>query len=360
MFDWVKRYSDPIKNYPEFSDVEFINDESDIVWDGNLGVWMKSWLNFRNTHYAPGITCKMMTKYCDLVMDRWNVNLTIVDSDNCHTQWERYLFSGNRSQVTPLTKYGTDDLLKKPLFNAYVLLNRLGDTRYKALCSDEGFEDKFGILPTSSNDGYAVMLWNFEDGMDDNINPRRISLNLNGLTPGKYHLAHYRIDQTHSSSYHIWQKFGKPEKLIANQVKEIRAHEGLELFEDIKLISLDQSSVFSVELPMHAVSLFLLTPVSDTAPQMPNQLWGVREKGHAGNTQVFLQWVPNREFDFKKYLIWRKENGKEFVRISESNVNNTATFTDMTARPGVCYTYAVEAENYSGKRSGLSPEITID
>ena len=91
-----------------------------------------------------------------------------------------------------------------------------------------------------------------------------------------------------------------------------------------------------------------------------NQLWGVREKGHAGNTQIFLQWAPNREFDFKKYLIWRKENGKEFVRISESNVNNTATFTDMTARPGVCYTYAVEAENYSGKRSGLSPEITID
>ena len=127
MFDWVKRYSALIKNYPEFNDVEFINDESDIVWDGNLGVWMKSWLNFRNTHYAPGIS-----------------------------------------------------------FGAYA------------------------------------------------------------------------------------------------------------------------------------------------KKAMP------------------------------AYLIWRKENGKEFVRISESNVNNTATFTDMTARPGVCYTYAVEAENYSGKRSGLSPEITID
>ena len=360
MFDWVKRYSDPVKNYPEFKDVEFINDESDIVWDGNLGLWMKSWLNFRNTHYAPGITCKMMTKYCDLVMDEWKVNLSIVDSDNCHTQWERYLFSGNRSQVTPLTQYGTDDLLKKPLFNAYVLMNRLGDTRYKAVCTEEGFGDKYGILPTSSNGGYAVMLWNFEDGMEDDVNPRRISLKLEGLKPGNYRLAHYRIDKTHSSSYHIWQKFGKPEKMIANQVKEIRAHEGLELFESIKDAALDESASFAVELPMHAVSLFLLTPASKAAPKTPDGLWGVREKGHAGNCQVFLQWAPNREFDFKNYRIWRKEDGGEYTLVSDSETNNTAAFTDMTARPGVRYTYAVEAENYSGERSGLSPEIIID
>ena len=54
------------------------------------------------------------------------------------------------------------------------------------------------------------------------------------------------------------------------------------------------------------------------------------------------------------------DNHAIFSLVSDSETNNTAAFTDMTARPGVRYTYAVEAENYSGERSGLSPEIIID
>ena len=361
MFDWLKRYSEPLNDYPELGQVEFINDESDIVWHGNLGTWVKSWLNFRNTHYAAGITCKMMSRYCDLVLDDWKVNLSIVDSDNCHTQWERFLFSGNRSQVTPLTRYGTDDLIKKPLFNAYVLMNRLGDLRYKAECDTEGFKTKFGILPTSHQNSYAIMLWNFEDGMDDDINPRCFSLKLDGLKDGNYHLSHYRIDKTHSSSYHIWQKFGKPEKMIANQVKEIRAHEGLEPFESVKPLSISGGCVdLSLELPMHAVSLLLLTPVDNTVPAVPTSLYGVRENGFAGNCQVFLQWKPNREFDLKRYLIWRKEEGGDFVLVSDSATNNVSAFTDMTAKPGRRYSYAVEAETISGIRSGLSAPLVVE
>lgn len=360
MFEWLKRYTSILQEYPEFRDIEFFNDESDIVWHGNLGTWVKSWLNFRNTHYPAGITCKMMTKYCDLVLDDWKVNLKVVNSDNCHTQWERYLYSGNRSQFTPLNKYGTDDLIKKPLFNAYVLLNRLGDIRYKAVCNDEGFGDKFGVLPTSCKDGYAVMVWNFEDGMEDDINPRKVHLKLDEMKSGRYRLAHYRIDKEHSSSYHIWQQFGKPEEPNAEQIQAMRAHEGLELYEENMEMLLGSGCALDVELPMHAVSLLLFTPVSQTAPAAPEGIWATAEDGFAGNRQIFLQWKPNREYDLMRYRILRSEDGGDYKEITGNTMLNVSAYTDMTAERGKTYRYIIKAQNFSGAESGASEPFTIE
>jgi xylan 1,4-beta-xylosidase len=59
MFDPIRKFASILEKYPKMKDVPFINDESDIVWEGNLGVKEKSWLNFRNTEYAAGFTCKM-------------------------------------------------------------------------------------------------------------------------------------------------------------------------------------------------------------------------------------------------------------------------------------------------------------
>jgi len=45
-------------------------------------------------------------------------------------------------------------------------LSRLGEVRLGAECAEEGFGRKFGALPTRSGSGLAVMVWNFEDGME--------------------------------------------------------------------------------------------------------------------------------------------------------------------------------------------------
>ena len=73
-----------------------------------------------------------------------------------------------------------------------------------------------------------------------------------------------------------------------------------------------------------------------------------------------MQWKPNREFDLKRYLIWRKEEGGDFVLVSDSATNNVSAFTDMTAKPGRRYSYAVEAETISGIRSGLSAPLVVE
>ena len=64
MFNPLKEYMEIVKEYPEYKDIEFFNDESDILCEGSQGIWKESWLNFRNTHYFPGFVCKMVDTYC--------------------------------------------------------------------------------------------------------------------------------------------------------------------------------------------------------------------------------------------------------------------------------------------------------
>jgi len=361
MFDSIKVYMDMLKEYSEFDGIEFFNDESDIVWYGNLGIWKKSWLNFRNTHYSPGFTCKMMNMYCDIVEDQYGVNLSIVDSDNCHIQWERKLFNGNRSQLTPLVKYPSIDLLKKPVFNSYVLLNRLGTERLTTECCDEGFGRKFGVLPTVKDELISLMVWNFEDGMDDDVNPRTINLEIKNIAfTGKYNLIHYRIDEKHSNSYNIWRNAGKPITPSTEQIKMIREREGLELYEPVKSVIMCTELSFNLDMPMHSVSLLLLTPESTKKPDRPEFIKGESEQGYTRHIQVFLKWKPNTEDDFLYYKMWKKKQGEgEFTLISDNISLNTAVFIDLDVEKNRKYIYKVQAVNASMLESDYSDVIEV-
>ncbi len=361
MFDSVKYYLDIIKEYDEFKNTEFINNEADIVWQGNKGISHKSWLNFRNTHYFPGFVCKMVDIYTRIVEDEYRMNLSLVVSDNCHLQWERSLFSGNRSQFTPLCSYPSTDIIKKPAFNAYVLLSRLGDQRMQAVCENEGYGTKFGILPTLNGNALSMMVWNFEDGMEDDINPREINVCLDNLPfRGAYKLIHYRIGEKHSSSYNVWRQMGKPAQPSCEQIKVMREKEGLELFEAVKDIDVDSNLLISLKIPMHSVSLIMMVPKNNEQPCAPKIIKGYAEKGFNHNNQIFIKWTPNTETDFLYYKVWRKKESKaEFILISGSTCINTATFTDMSIDEEGVYTYKIQSVNASGIESELSEGFEV-
>lgn len=360
MFSSLDQYANIIKGFPQFADLEFFNDESDIVWAGNVGVKGQSWLNFRNTHYFPGFVCKMVDTYCRRIEDAQGLNLTIVDSDNCHLQWERSFFSGNRSQFTPLVEYGTTDILKKPAFNAYVLLSRLGNKRVEVACEERQFGKQFGVLPTIDDNALAIMAWNFEDGMEDDINPRTFEVDCSGIPfSGAYKLLHYRIDQDHSSSYGVWKRMGKPQQPSIEQIREIREHEGLELFEPVRDITLTDTYSISLELPMHAISLLLFVPENSISPAQPTMIKAVEEEGVNGNRQIFLKWSPNKERDFLHYRLLRGLVGGTEESIAEYESLNTATYIDMTVDETSAYSYRVQAINASGMQSALSAPVRV-
>ena len=361
MFNPLKEFMQVLKEYPEFKDIEFFNDESDIVWEGNQGIWKESWLNFRNTHYFPGFVCKMVDMYCRVAEDEYGINLSVVCSDNCHLQWERFLFSGNRSQFTPLVKYPSTDLIKKPAFNAYPLLSRLGDTRLTAECDGEGYGRKYGVLPTVKDNILSVMVWNFEDGMEDDVNAREIILNFTNIPfKGKYKLIHYRIDKTHSSSYNAWSVLGKPGTPTAEQIRKIRESEGLELFEPVRDVNMEENMRIKLEMPMHSVSLLLMVPKNQAGPSKLRIKKAEFERGYAQNPQVFLKWEPCADDDFLYYRIWRaEETDTAPVLISDNTSVNTATYVDMDVKEGSRYFYRIQAVNASMVEGEMSEPVKV-
>lgn len=370
MFDPFKLYLDIVKEYPEFRNTEIMSGEADPMVGGNRGIRQKNWLNFRNTHYFPGFVCKMIDIYCNLVEDEYNMNLGMVISDNCHLQWEKFLFSGNRSQLTPLCEYPSSDLIKKSVFNAHVLLSRLGNQRLHVECKNGGFRDKFGVLPTALDDMFSIMVWNFEDGADDSVNDRKIRLTLEGLNcngvPSKtrYRMVHYRIDRYHSNPQSVWAMQGKPSRPTVDQIKMIREREGLELYTPVKDIEVADVITMELDMPMHAISLLLLIPYipyDDEKPTCPAWLKGLTEEGFNGNPQVFLKWRPCPDKTFLHYRIWRrKDNEADFVLINDSSSTNTATYIDMDVERGHSYFYSIQAVNVFDAVSEMSEIMEVE
>ncbi len=362
LFDTLDKFKNIIYKYPEYKNIEILNDESDIVWCGDIGTDELSWMNFRNTHYFPGFVCKMVDAYYSRSVDRWKMNLTVVDSDNCHLQWEKSLFSGNRSQLTPLYEYPSADLIKKPAFNAYVLLSKLRNKRVIPKCSvkekfDYGFGFKYGVLPTFDEESMAVMIWNFEDSVEEGgRNPLKFILDIENLPfKGEYKKVHYRIDKTHSSSYNCWEQMGKPKKPSIEQIKQLRANENLEIYEPIEDIFIDgKKLIVETNIPHHGVSLIMLMPKTCNKPNKPIIIKQEEEIGANGNRQIFLKWQSAKEKDFLHYKIYRKEKNKEEYNLLNNSINlNTSVYVDMDVKKNIEYDYFIESITISGQSSKI-------
>ncbi len=360
MFACLERYAGILAEYPQFRDIEFFNDESDIIWAGNCGWKHRSFLAFRSTHYFPGFVCKMIATYCTRVIDQLGLNLSVVDSDNCHQQWERHLFSGNRAQLTPLGDYGTTDLLPKAAFNAYPLLARLRGARVPCRCDDAGHGVKFGALATRDEAAAAVLCWHFEDGMNEDLPPRTLELALGELVPpGTYRLIHHRIDAEHSSPYTTWCAQGRPDRPDRAQLAALREAAEIALLEPVRELTLDAQSTVAVTLPMHAVSLVQLVGAQSASPAAPGWREHAVETNCAGAPQVFLAWTPAEETDFLHYRLHRAIDDGESVCIVDRPSLNVACFVDLDVTPGQRCSYRVEAVAASGRTGPASEALEV-
>jgi hypothetical protein len=346
-----------MKEYPRFARTEFFNDESDIVWEGNSGTAQQSWLNFRNTHYAPAFTAKMVSRYCDAVLDKAAVRLTVAGSDNSHLLWEKSFFSGNRSQLTPLGPVPCTDLLRKPIFNIFPLLGRLGEERYTVHQDDPEFGEKYGVLATRyAEGGYAFLLWNSEDGLVDDVNERTIGLRLENPEKGGYYLLQFRIDGKHSSAYGAWQDMGRPFPLSREQIRALREHDGPALAQDPEPLNLDGPFTLDCGLPMHSLCLALLVkrPAGEERLGKPELC---RETGAWGGPQVFIRWNFSRRRDLAGYKVYRRKAGEAAGRlINKPGATLCSHYVDMDVEEGACYAYAVSAVYADGSESGISEE----
>lgn len=352
MFNSLRDYAAILKKYEKFEKLPFFNDESDIVWEGNMGIAFKSWLNFRNNEYAAGFICKMMNYYCDVIEDELGLNLTVVDSDNSHLPWEVHLFSGNRSQLTPLNCSPSEDIIRKSMFNAGQLLGRLGNKRFIIKSDDEEFGIKYGCLATEFEGckGYAFMLWNFEDGLDRDVNERSIELNVSGIDEKcSYKVITYRIDEKHSNAYYIYKQMGLPFPLTSEQAAELRLNDSLEPEQTVADFK-GKEFTAAYKLPMHSVVLVILTEESDEKEK--NEITALAiGKDAFGNNQVFVKWNYSKRRDFVGYNLYR--NG---VKLNSRLITGSC-LSDSILNESGCIKYQVETI-YAGE-SYLSSEKSV-
>lgn len=159
-----------------------------------------------------------------------------------------------------------------PVLNVFRMFSRMSGQRL-AVASDgaytadviikTGVVNRPDVSALASRDGnrLAVMVWHYHD--DDIAGPdATVTLTIPGLPADlrSAQLTHYRIDQTHSNAYAVWQQMGSPAKPDAAQYAQLEKAGQLAALTDAPATVTVQNATATlpITLPRQAVSLIVL------------------------------------------------------------------------------------------------------
>lgn len=103
------------------------------------------------------------------------------------------------------------------------------------------------------------MVWNYHD--DDLQNSGEpIDISIAGLPVKKVQLTQYRIDDTHSNSYAVWQKMGSPKSPTTAQIDELENAGQLKTMGKSEMKNTISGSLkVKIVLPRQGVTLLKMT-----------------------------------------------------------------------------------------------------
>ncbi len=157
--------------------------------------------------------------------------------------------------------FTTNDDIRKPIFNSYQLMGKLGDRLLKYEVA--GAENIF-VIPTQRQDGsLSIILTHFDESdvynKGDSVSVK-LSIN-NDWASDKLALKHWRIDKTHSNAFTAFQQMGSPNFL--NPIAKDKLKSAMKL--DKLHPDLTQKAKSEIEmefaLPTNSVSLLELIPI---------------------------------------------------------------------------------------------------
>jgi xylan 1,4-beta-xylosidase len=275
-----------IRKFPRFRDLPLLCNEWDIdVWSPG-GIWDSRDFQYRNTPYFPVFLIRCVKELLDLTA-RERINLELI------TQWTFYFhgmrcFEGTRAIFDPMG-------IRKPLFNGFEMLARLGNERI-AVSTDDASEDiapgegagardcrrpkdaadaaalgpEKSIAPHPCVDGLAardqrglqVLVWNqvCDQYAKGSRNVRVRVTGLGGTRQAR--ITEFRIDEDHSNAHTIWERLGRPDWPDDEQIARMRGRERLEPVGEPRAVGLaDGMLELPLTLPVHAVSLLMVEPL---------------------------------------------------------------------------------------------------
>ncbi|MBD3420891.1 MAG: hypothetical protein GF398_12295 [Chitinivibrionales bacterium] len=379
---------------PDFaSAIQLVDDESDpVAGHGFPYAWRIG------PTYAAMVACRVWASHT-FIEEAENGNYLFMNQDNAFVHsWP------GRSLVCRFRGQNEDhlEMIKKTSINTYEMLSLLGDRRIEA----GGYEspslptgsDKNGsgnvarveAMATRDSDGrIAVLAFNnreyyISSTPDDDAT---VTLTIGNVPFDKGMLVQYRIDETHSNVFRVWQEMGGPvepvtgevythvreskdhwETFVSNQgpynptaeqFHEMRDRMELETMEAPREVTIAKGTFdLTFDLAMPSVALIVLAPKPADAPgAVTNVRSDIFDRGITDERHTFVRWNEVASKYIKTYeILWSPTENGDYTRVNNADFFSTTFLHVHPASDPVGY-YKVRAVDYWGR---LGPAVGED
>ena len=250
-----------IAGFPKFRNLPIIISEADPEGCAACSSKVNPANNYRNGTLYPSYTAAAFKGMFELE-DRYAVNLISMLSWSFEFEDKDY-FEGFRSLATN----GVD----KPELNVFRMFGMMSGDRVKTSSTGAvpldtlvgtGVRQKPDVdaFATHAKEEAAVLVWNYHD-VNQPAPPVPTTVTVSGipLSVNRVLLEHYRIDDSHSNAYTVWQKMGSPQHPTPQQYADLQAAGQLQLLNSPEWLNVNHGQVqISTELPRSGISLMRL------------------------------------------------------------------------------------------------------
>ena len=254
----VQKGFETVSQFAQFRNLPIVLSESDPEGCAACPLAGHPEVGYRNSTLYPTYTAVMLANILKLA-GRYRSNIEGMLTWAFEFEDKQY-FEGFRTLATN----GID----KPILNLFRMAGLLRGDRVPLTSSGAAGLDgilQAGVTGAPDIDGLAtradremdVMVWNYHD--DDQPAPAApIRLSLDGLPApaGSALVEHYRIDDSHSNAYTVWQQMGSPQKPTDAQYAQLEAAGQLQLLRSPEWMPLKDGKLqLAFALPRQGVSL---------------------------------------------------------------------------------------------------------
>ena len=249
------------RSIPKFAHLPIIISEADPEGCAACSSKVNPSNNYRNGTLYPVYTAARIKELFAL-QDRHKVNLIAMLSWSFEFEDKDY-FEGFRS----LSTNGVD----KPVLNVFRMAGLMsGNGSARPATSSVPLDTLTSVgvrqapdvdaFATRAGNGAAVLVWNYHD-VNEPGSATPAVIKISGI-PGGVHrvlLKHFRIDETHSNAYSVWQQMGSPQHPDERQYARLQAAGQLQLLSSPSWLDVTNGTVeIAADMPRESISLLRL------------------------------------------------------------------------------------------------------
>lgn len=250
ILSYLERYQNVLQKYPMYQTTECLFDECDMAVATNFGMHDFPEFEIHNTEYYPIFVIRMAKAILNFI-ETTKVPIKLFNTWAFYFEGKRY-FEGNRALYT-------NENIKKPIFNAFALLEMLGETRVKLRVAGTQSSDLpqiDGLATKTSDHSVVLALWNFDEDPGKS-GQQEIALEIKNIPSDsrRVKMERYQIDRQNSNSYSTWLKLHSPQDPTPDQIGTIKANQELQLVRTSELPVSDHALKIDLTLPLPCACL---------------------------------------------------------------------------------------------------------